>query len=97
MFQTVIYAIGRGLRAAGLAILSLLWEVIVEIAQGLARGASDALRRMMPWVLGTIAIWGLLVFAPELFQQLLVLAIMIYGFKIMLRSFAPAPKKKKGR
>lgn len=97
MFQTVLYAIGRGLRAAGLAILNLLWEALTEIVRGAARGTGSLLQRAMPWVVGTLAVWGLMVFAQELFQQLLVLGIMIYGFKIMFKSFnPPAPKKKKG-
>ncbi|MEK7135366.1 MAG: hypothetical protein AAB780_01530 [Patescibacteria group bacterium] len=98
MFQTVLYAIGRGLRTAGLAILHLLWEVIVEIARGLARGASDSLRRVMPWVMGIAALWMLMVVSPQLFQQVALLGVMVFGFRIMLKSFtAPAPKKKKGR
>ena len=95
MLERILRAIGRGLRTAGLAVLHLLWEAIVEIVRGLARGTSDIIRRMMPWALGAGAVWGLLVFAPELFQLLLVLGIMVYGLKIMVRGLLPAPKRKK--
>jgi hypothetical protein len=88
-------AIGRGLAAIGLAVIRLLWEAFSEIVRGMSRGTGDVLRRVMPWVIGAGAIWGLLVFAPELLELLVVLAIMVLGVRIMTRGLFPAPKKKK--
>lgn len=99
MLQTVLYAIGRGLRAAGLAVLHLLWEVIVEIVRGLAQGTRDVLRRAMPWVMGLTALWMLMVFAPQLFQALLQLGILCsFCWYMVTRVLFPKPaaKKKKG-
>ena len=95
MWQNFFRALGRGLRAGALAVIRLLWEVVTELVRALARGTSDVIRRMMPWAVGAGAIWGLLAFAPELFNLVIALAITVFGLKIMIKGLLPAPKKKK--
>ena len=92
MFERILRAVGRGVVTL---LRVLLWEPLVEIVRGLGRGAGELARRAMPWVLGAGVLWGLMAFAPELFQLLLVLVIMLFGLKVMVKGMLPAPKKKR--
>lgn len=92
MFENALRALGRGIVAL---LQVLVWEPLVEITRGISRGVSDALRRAMPLVMGVLVVFGLLVYAPEAAQLLLVLAIMLFGLKYMVRSLSPAPASKK--
>jgi hypothetical protein len=92
MWQDFFRAVGRGLVAI---IRVLLWEPVVAITRAVFQGTSDVIRRMIPLVIGVLALWGLLTYAPELFNMLLAFVIMLWGLKIMVRGFMPAPKKKK--
>ncbi len=92
----------RTLRVLG----NFLWNLLQETGRGLGRlffltleslghGMARILRFLAPWVLGVGVLWYSLEYQPELFNKILTLFIMAWGFKIMVGGLLP--KKQGGR
>lgn len=92
MLERVLRAVGRGIVTV---LRVLVWEPVVSVANGVMTGVSDAIRRAMPTVLGGLVLWGVLVYYPGAIQFVMVIGVMLYGFKIMTRSFLPSSGKKR--
>ena len=92
MLERVLRAVGRGIVTV---LRVLVWEPVVSVANGVMTGVSDAIRRAMPTVLGGLVLWGVLVYYPGAIQFVIVIGVMLYGFKIMTRSFLPSSGKKR--
>jgi hypothetical protein len=84
IFERILAAIGRGLVAL---LRALVWQPFVAIMSGAAAGLQQLARRLMPWVVATGAGYWMLVYQPQLLQLGLVIAIMIFGFKVMIKGF----------
>jgi hypothetical protein len=91
MWLDFFRAIGRGLVAI---IRVLLWEPVVAVVRAIFQGASDAIRRAMPLVIGAVALWGLLAYAPELLNLTIAMGVMLFALHFIMKGFRPPPKKK---
>lgn len=89
--------IGKGLRWLGrviwdnfLTLLRFTWKQLGILVQGASDGIAQALRRAMPWALGLIVVWVLLVKYPALGGQFIALGMMsgvlVFMFKKLFKS-----------
>ena len=91
--------IGRYLLRGLGAVLGLLWEMTRTILMGFAHGTAGFVRRIAPWAAGGVA---LLIYwqvdprgAAHFVELLVIIGIMLFGFRVMIRGAFGGGKKKK--